>query len=495
MSPSGGRVAVLLRGLPERLRQRLRKKTGSYYTPPEVVRVMVRLVDEALRSGQRFALPEALASADVTVADPATTGTFLLSSPPDRAHDGGRQGPGVVPAVVAAVSRLIGFEMQFGRSRVAAHRLAELRALLDDPDSPLGRLFGLTRAATPTPRCRTWRSRMPLGESRRPPMPSSVRRRSPSIIGNPPYVEGEGPRRLDRERLDGQRDRPRSASGCLRRTGTAPMPSSATSTSISGGGRLEGLPQACTNRTAPDRRRDPSRTEGRLPDRRGAVSFITVAWLSGRTRLSDDARGAAPGSGRDLGHRLLAGGASAGGADAHLPGRAAARVHRHGGSEHRCGLEDRPARVRYRALPPGHRLDKLRRSAGLRSTTTGGRMPVRPPRLVLPPIRRSVGRVRGPGRPVRLRRLRRHAGTDLGDRARPRLAGAEALQSEADAGKKEALFHPAGDKHIHKPLRQGLVASFAPAGRFGHRSRHPACPLRPPLLRSAVDHPDGRLIN
>ena len=32
----------------------LRKKTGSYYTPPEVVRAMVRLVDEALRSDQRF---------------------------------------------------------------------------------------------------------------------------------------------------------------------------------------------------------------------------------------------------------------------------------------------------------------------------------------------------------------------------------------------------------------------------------------------------------
>ena len=57
----------------------LRKKTGSYYTPPQVVEPMVRLVDEALRSNQRFALSEGLASADVTVADPAIgTGTFLL---------------------------------------------------------------------------------------------------------------------------------------------------------------------------------------------------------------------------------------------------------------------------------------------------------------------------------------------------------------------------------------------------------------------------------
>ena len=36
----------------------LRKKTGSYYTPPEVVRAMVRLVDEALQLRKdRFALP------------------------------------------------------------------------------------------------------------------------------------------------------------------------------------------------------------------------------------------------------------------------------------------------------------------------------------------------------------------------------------------------------------------------------------------------------
>ena len=56
----------------------LRKLTGSYYTPPEVVAAMVRLVDEVLR---RAAVRPAagLASTDVTVADPAVgTGTFLL---------------------------------------------------------------------------------------------------------------------------------------------------------------------------------------------------------------------------------------------------------------------------------------------------------------------------------------------------------------------------------------------------------------------------------
>jgi len=56
---------------------KLRKLTGSYYTPPEVVRPMVRLCDEALRT--RFDKPAGLADADVRIADPAVgSGTFLL---------------------------------------------------------------------------------------------------------------------------------------------------------------------------------------------------------------------------------------------------------------------------------------------------------------------------------------------------------------------------------------------------------------------------------
>jgi type I restriction-modification system DNA methylase subunit len=58
---------------------KLRKQTGSYYTPPEVVNAMVRLVDEVLRS--RFTLHSGLASPVVTIANPAVgTGTFLLGT-------------------------------------------------------------------------------------------------------------------------------------------------------------------------------------------------------------------------------------------------------------------------------------------------------------------------------------------------------------------------------------------------------------------------------
>jgi type I restriction-modification system DNA methylase subunit len=74
----------------------LRKKTGSYYTPPEIVTAMVRLVDETLRDERRFGVTEGLASPDVTLADPAMgTGTFLLGvlqRIADRVEEDQRQG-------------------------------------------------------------------------------------------------------------------------------------------------------------------------------------------------------------------------------------------------------------------------------------------------------------------------------------------------------------------------------------------------------------------
>jgi len=47
----------------------LRKRTGSYYTPPQVVESMTRLVDEAVR--RRFDLAGGLAEDIVTLIDPA----------------------------------------------------------------------------------------------------------------------------------------------------------------------------------------------------------------------------------------------------------------------------------------------------------------------------------------------------------------------------------------------------------------------------------------
>ncbi len=115
---------------------KLRKRTGSYYTPPEVVSAMVNLVDEALR-GPLFERPAGFAAADVVVADPAVgTGTFLLGvlrRIASRVSDD--QGPGAVRgAIEAAAKRVIGFELQFGPFAVAQLRIiAEMQSLMATP--------------------------------------------------------------------------------------------------------------------------------------------------------------------------------------------------------------------------------------------------------------------------------------------------------------------------------------------------------------------------
>jgi len=121
----------------------LRKLTGSYYTPPEVVGAMVRLVDEVLRS--RFGQTSGLASPSVTIADPAVgTGTFLLGLLRQIASTvEADQGEGAVPhAIESAMGRLIAFEMQLGPFAVAQLRIhAELLQLVGRvPKTPV-RMF------------------------------------------------------------------------------------------------------------------------------------------------------------------------------------------------------------------------------------------------------------------------------------------------------------------------------------------------------------------
>jgi hypothetical protein len=174
----------------------LRKRTGSYYTPPEVVQSMVRLVDEALRSTDRFGLPEGLGASEVTIADPAMgTGTYLLAVL--RRIAGATEadlGAGAVPgAVQAAVDRLVGFELQFGPFAVAQLRLlAEIRELTDlgSAPPPSMRLFVTDTLGNPFIEDE-WIPTMlePLAESRR--KANEIKRQEPItvVIGNPPYKE------------------------------------------------------------------------------------------------------------------------------------------------------------------------------------------------------------------------------------------------------------------------------------------------------------------
>ena len=172
---------------------KLRKQTGSYYTPPEVVSAMVNLVNEALR-GPLFDRAAGFAAADVIVADPGVgTGTFLLgvlrSIASTVTND---QGAGAVRgAIEAAAKRLIGFEIQFGPFAVAQLRLiAELQALMSSAPLPELRLFITDTLGNPFIE-EEWLPQVyePVAKSRRDA--NEVKKTQPItvVIGNPPYKE------------------------------------------------------------------------------------------------------------------------------------------------------------------------------------------------------------------------------------------------------------------------------------------------------------------
>lgn len=168
---------------------RLRKLTGSYYTPPEVVRPMVRLCDEVLKT--RFDKAAGLADAEVQIADPAVgSGTFLLGLLRHMAAwKEAEEGKGAVgPFITEAAKRLFGFEIQFGPFAVAELRLhAEMIELgasgslhlyvtdtLGDPNQAFERGTGIYAALS--------KSQEEANEVKRT-QPITV------VLGNPPYKE------------------------------------------------------------------------------------------------------------------------------------------------------------------------------------------------------------------------------------------------------------------------------------------------------------------
>lgn len=177
----------------------LRKRTGSYYTPPEVVAAMVRLVDEALRDPAHFGLAQGLAAREVTLADPAVgTGAYLLGALRSIARTVENDlGAGAVPgAIASAVERLVGFEMQIGPYAVAQLRLiAEIQTLMSVKDAdgrnlPDARLFVTDTLGDPYA-AETQFSALtqPIGESRRKANAIKRCERITVVIGNPPYKE------------------------------------------------------------------------------------------------------------------------------------------------------------------------------------------------------------------------------------------------------------------------------------------------------------------
>jgi len=109
---------------------KLRKDIGAYYTPVEVVRAQVRLIDDLLT--HRLGKPLGFADPDVVTLDPAVgTGTYLLGV---IDHALGKveaeQGPGAVPGQATALAaNLYGFEIMVGPFAVSELRVS--RALVN----------------------------------------------------------------------------------------------------------------------------------------------------------------------------------------------------------------------------------------------------------------------------------------------------------------------------------------------------------------------------
>ncbi|MBA4748841.1 MAG: N-6 DNA methylase, partial [Sphingopyxis sp.] len=169
---------------------KLRKQTGSYYTPPQVVQAMVRLCDEALKS-ERFGIADGLAGKDVHIVDPAAgSGTFLLGLIASiKETISARDGAGAVAAAMDEVAkRLVGFELQFGAFAVAQLRL--LAEMLDVGSTATPQMFVTDTLGDPFADIETGQG-IYREISRSRAQANAIKRGQPItvVIGNPPYKE------------------------------------------------------------------------------------------------------------------------------------------------------------------------------------------------------------------------------------------------------------------------------------------------------------------
>lgn len=481
----------------------LRKKTGSYYTPPEVVRAMVKLVDDALQSDRLFAIWEGIASPDVTVADPATgTGTYLLGVLHRIAETTvADQGPGAVPAVIeAAVSRLIGFELQFGPFAVAQLRiLAELQSLLDNKATPAIRLFVTDTLGNPYAEEEYLpQILLPIGDSRRRANEIKRQEKITVVIGNPPYKEKA-------KGLGGWIE-----SGTMGSEATAPFHDWMPPTDWNLGVHAKHLRNLyvyfwrwATWKVFGDA--EPKRIKGRKPDRKGIVCFISVSGFlngPGFQKMRADLR-------RDADEIWVIDCSPEG----HQP-KVSTRIFQ-GVQQPICivmalrqtnqGSPD-TARVHYRVLPAGNRIAKFKALASISLDDDQWNDCPSDPRA--PFLPKTAGQWAGyapladlfdydgsgamPGRiwpiaPDRASLARRW----------------QVLQAETDPETKQSLFRPhlkagkPGDRHIHKTLRRGLYGHEFRAGSVASDTGPVVQPVR--YACRSLDRqwiiPDARLIN
>lgn len=174
-----------------------RKKTGSYYTPVEVVDQMVRLVDDALRT--YLGKEHGLASEGVSVIDPAMgTGTYPLSVMHQVAKTESLAPAARTRALNRLAKNLYGFELQSGPFSVAELRLNQTLKELgaDIPEDGLN-LYVADTLSDPYAKQKPVNSQTLRLLSQLSNKATRVKREVPIqvCIGNPPYkdkAEGMG---------------------------------------------------------------------------------------------------------------------------------------------------------------------------------------------------------------------------------------------------------------------------------------------------------------
>ena len=172
---------------------KLRKDAGAYYTPVEVVRAQVRLVDDLLV--RRLNRPLGFADPGVVTLDPAAgTGTYLLGV---IEHALGRveaeQGAGAVAGQAAELAdNLYGFEWMAGPYAVSELRVS--RALRDRGAPPASAARVYLTDALESPHAEPPQLPLflrPISEQRRKAL--QVKKDAPVLVclGNPPYDRHE----------------------------------------------------------------------------------------------------------------------------------------------------------------------------------------------------------------------------------------------------------------------------------------------------------------
>lgn len=176
----------------------LRKATGTYYTPHEVVDQMVRLAEEVLVT--KLGKSKGFLDPSVTTIDPAMgTGTFLHSIIEHVAEKVTKsEGPGAVAGTITELaSRLIGFELQLGSYAVSELRTTDLLKSYDAAPPKGGmRMFVADTLSDPHAAGTQLGSGLgAISESKR--QANKIKADVPVtiVIGNPPYgdkAEGMG---------------------------------------------------------------------------------------------------------------------------------------------------------------------------------------------------------------------------------------------------------------------------------------------------------------